>query len=44
MVRVFIRDEDECGHDNVSAQKSVNTFKIPILFGRTLELATLDNA
>ena len=44
MVKVFIRQEDECGHGKISAQEHINQFKAPVLFGRTNELAALDNA
>ena len=44
MVRIFIRDEDECGNSTVSAPETLQQFKVPILFGRNAELEQLHHA
>ncbi len=44
MVRIFIRDEDECDNGTVSAPETLQQFKVPVLFGRNTELEQLHHA
>lgn len=44
MVRIFIRDEDECDSGAVSAPETLQQFKVPVLFGRNAELEQLHHA
>ncbi|MEN9502618.1 MAG: hypothetical protein RI964_1903 [Pseudomonadota bacterium] len=44
MVRIFIRDEDECGKGATNAPDTLQRFKIPTLFGRNTELDQLHQA
>ncbi len=44
MTRIFVRDEDSCGQNNVSAEEYVNQFDAQVLFGRTHEIGLLSHA